>query len=83
MNLDLTRITGGCRRTFIALVSIVGLFIFGAMHKIDISATVASVAIALAAANGAEKVLSRNGQQKSQASNEVVASSGRQRGRIR
>ncbi len=50
-------IVGGCRRTFIALVSILGMFIFGYLKNIDVSNTVASVAIALAAANGAESVM--------------------------
>jgi uncharacterized protein YqhQ len=54
---DLTQCVGGCRRTFIALVSIVGMFVFGLIQKIDVTNTVASVAIALAAANGAENVM--------------------------
>jgi mannose/fructose/N-acetylgalactosamine-specific phosphotransferase system component IID len=58
-SIDVTKLTGGCRRTFIALVSILGLFVFGTLQNVDVSATVASIAIALAAANGAEKVMSR------------------------
>lgn len=53
---DVTQIVGGCRRTFTAVFTILGLFIFGYLQDIDISNTAASVAIALAAANGAENV---------------------------
>lgn len=56
-SVDLTQVVGGCRRTFIALLSITGLFIFGYTQDLDISNTVASIAIALAAANGAESVM--------------------------
>lgn len=55
--IDVTAITGGCRRTFIALVSIIGMFIFGYLQKIDVSNTIASIAIALAATNGAQAVM--------------------------
>jgi hypothetical protein len=49
---------GNCRRTFISFVGIIGLLIFGYLKNIDVSTTVASMAIALAAANGTEKVMS-------------------------
>lgn len=52
--MNLLNMTGGCRRTMIALVTIVGSFVFGVIMKIDVSNTVASIAIALAATNGAE-----------------------------
>lgn len=54
--MNLLSLTGGCRRTFISLVSIVGLLVFGYIQDVDTSNTIASIAIALAAANGAESV---------------------------
>lgn len=54
--INLVKPFNNCRRTFIAFISIVGLFIFGYLRQIDISSTVASVAIALAAGNAAENV---------------------------
>lgn len=62
--MNLAAITGGCRRTFIALISVVGLFVFGALQDVDVSSTVASITIALAAANGAEKVFREKEQKK-------------------
>lgn len=71
---NLTLITGGCRRTFIALVSIIGMFIFGYLKDIDVSNTVASVAIALAAANGAESVMTNRSSKKKEPKDEQISS---------
>lgn len=54
---NLTNLTGGCRRTFIAFTAVVGMFIFGYLKSIDVTNTVASIAIALAATNGTQSVL--------------------------
>lgn len=45
-----------CRRTFIALTALVGLFSLGLINGIDTSMAMATVAVGLAGSNAAERI---------------------------
>jgi hypothetical protein len=48
-----------CRRTFLAVLGMLGLFVLGLVNGSDVASSIAAVAIGLAAANAGEAVGSK------------------------